>query len=97
MSIIPFVGLKKSAVDWVSFSAAIALCGLGLLTMNSFQGVDPLVVKQMVWVVIGVAVFFTAAFVNWRFLRRRSCGRNICSIARAAGVSYSRRECYTWR
>lgn len=66
----PFVGLKKSAVDWVSFVAALTLCGLGLLTMNSFHGVDPLVVKQMVWVGLGVGVFFTAAFVDWRFLRR---------------------------
>ena len=80
MSIIPFVGLKKSAVDWVSFSAAIALCGLGLLTMNSFQGVDPLVVKQMVWVVIGVVVFFTAAFVNWRFLRRSGVAGGIYAV-----------------
>lgn len=67
---LPFVGIKKNTVDWVSFAIALALSGLGLLTMNSFQGVDPLVAKQMVWVGLGVAVFCAAAFVDWRFLRR---------------------------
>ncbi|MBI2004555.1 rod shape-determining protein RodA [Patescibacteria group bacterium] len=80
MASIPFVGLKKSAVDWVSFSAAIALCGLGLLTMNSFQGVDPLVAKQMAWVGLGVTVFFITAFIDWRFLRRSGVAGGIYAV-----------------
>jgi rod shape determining protein RodA len=63
---------KKSHIDWVALAAALALTALGLLTMNSFNGQDPLFYRQLIWVAVGVAVFFGAAFVDWRFLRRSS-------------------------
>lgn len=60
---------KKSSIDWIAFFAALALCGLGLLTMNSFNGTDPFFVRQLIWIAAGVAVFFIASKVDWRFLR----------------------------
>jgi rod shape determining protein RodA len=70
MSPFNLVKKKTSSVDWIAFCSALALSGLGLLTMNSFTGQDPLFVRQMVWLVVGVIVFFGASQVDWRFLRR---------------------------
>ncbi len=61
---------KKSYIDWIAFSAALGLALLGLVTMNSFQEQDPFFIKQAVWILISVGVFFIAAGVDWRFLRR---------------------------
>lgn len=68
----PFVLVQKkaSSIDWIAFSIAVVLCGLGLLTMNSFTGNDPLFLRQLVWLGVSVGVFFGASIVDWRFLRR---------------------------
>ena len=64
------IDTKRSSIDWTAFSAALCLALLGLLTMNSFQGEDPFFLRQAVWIVLGVGVFFVASAVDWRFLRR---------------------------
>lgn len=61
---------KKTSVDWLAFGAAITLGLLGLLTMNSFTGQDPFFIRQVVWLLISVGVFFAASAIDWRFLRR---------------------------
>lgn len=61
---------KIFQVDWVLFGTAFALALLGLLTMASFTGNDPFAGRQLVWIGIGVAAFFGANLVDWRFLRR---------------------------
>src|SRR6185503_7346348 len=68
----PFAIAKKKtgSIDWLSFGAALALCGLGLLTMDSFNGNDPLFMRQIIWILLSVAVFFGASVMDWRFLRR---------------------------
>ncbi|HEV8677472.1 MAG TPA: rod shape-determining protein RodA [Candidatus Paceibacterota bacterium] len=68
----PFAIAKKKtgSIDWLSFGAALALCGLGLLTMDSFNGNDPLFMRQIIWILLSVAVFFGASVIDWRFLRR---------------------------
>ncbi len=63
---------KKSSIDWISFGVALALAFLGAITMNSFQGQDPFFLRQVTWILAGVAAFFIAAGVDWRFLRRGS-------------------------
>ena len=64
-------------VDWTAFAAAFTLACLGLLTMNSFTGDDPFFVRQTIWLVFGVIVFFTAASIDWRFLRESSVAAGI--------------------
>lgn len=59
----------KSHIDWVALAAAVGLCVLGLLTMNSFVEGDPFFARQVMWVAIGLCVFFAASSVDWRFLR----------------------------
>lgn len=63
---------KKSFIDWIAFGSALALALLGLLTMNSFQSQDPFFLRQALWIAVGVSVFFIAAKIDWRFLRRGS-------------------------
>ncbi len=63
---------KKSPIDWVAFGCSLLLALLGLLTMNSFQTSDPFFLRQTIWILAGVAVFFIAARIDWRFLRRGS-------------------------
>jgi rod shape determining protein RodA len=61
---------KKSSVDWLLFSAAVALCALGLITMSSLDPADPFFVRQLVWIAVGLVAFFSASIIDWRFLRR---------------------------
>lgn len=58
-----------TSIDWVALTAAFGLCTLGLLTMNSFVGSDPFFSRQLIWVGMGLLVFFSASYVDWRFLR----------------------------
>lgn len=71
---------QKSHIDWVALTAALSLAVLGLLTFNSFSGQDTLFYRQLLWVALGVAVFFGAAFIDWRFLRRSSVAAWIYGI-----------------
>lgn len=61
---------KKSSVDWLALGSALTLSLLGLLTMSSFTGNDPFFLRQAIWILVSVGVFFLAAGVDWRFLRR---------------------------
>ena len=61
---------KTSSIDWLTFLAALTLCALGLFTMDSFAGKDPLFVRQATWIGLGIIVFFAASIIDWRFLRR---------------------------
>lgn len=72
MNFIGYIQKKTASVDWFLLGAAVTLACLGLLTMNSFTGQDPFFIRQAIWIVVGVGVFFIAAGIDWRFLRRGS-------------------------
>ena len=38
--------------------------------MHSFVGDDAFFTRQIVWIIVGLIVFFGASLVDWRFLRR---------------------------
>lgn len=69
-----------SHIDWKMFFCALLLSAAGLVTMNSFlpegnpqaQIADHFFGRQSLWIVISVVVFFVAANIDWRFLRRTS-------------------------
>ncbi|MBY0294346.1 rod shape-determining protein RodA [Patescibacteria group bacterium] len=67
-------------IDWYTFGSAVALCALGLLTMNSFNGQSSFFDRQVIWLGIAIGVFFTASFIDWRFLRRRVVAASIYGI-----------------
>lgn len=60
----------RSKVDWWLFVPAFLISLAGLITMNSFSGAQHFFVRQIVWILVAVAVFFAAHFVDWRFLRQ---------------------------
>lgn len=61
---------KKNTIDWLLLSCAITLTALGMVTMDSFTGQDPFFVRQLLWLLVGVLVYFGACRVDWRFLRK---------------------------
>jgi len=60
--------------DWTLFSLALALCGVGILSVVSatwggrHHGLDPLVVRQLVWVGVGTVLMTAAALIDYRAL-----------------------------
>ena len=60
----------KSSIDWLLFFFLLPIVGAGLITMNSFMGETSFVGKQLIWVGLGLALFFLFSFVDFRFLRR---------------------------
>lgn len=61
---------ERNGIDWVLFLATLPLLGAGLVTMNSFVGDGNFFVKQLIWIVISIALFFALSFVDFRFLRK---------------------------
>jgi len=61
---------SKIKIDWIMFSAAVLISFLGLFTMNSFTGSDINFVKQSIWLVVSILVFFGATFLDYRFLKK---------------------------
>jgi len=71
----------RAPVDWVAFSCAIALSLLGLVTMDSLSAQNPFFVRQIIWIVLGVGVFFAARGADWRFLRRSGVAASLYALA----------------
>ncbi|KKT29353.1 rod shape-determining protein RodA [Candidatus Giovannonibacteria bacterium RIFCSPLOWO2_12_FULL_44_25] len=67
-------------LDWVLILSVLTLVFLGLTTMKSFsppiggeQGGDYFFNRQIVWIFVGLAVFFVSAiFIDWSFLKTNS-------------------------
>lgn len=57
------------AIDWFLFSALIPIVAAGLVTMYSFSGDNYFATRQIIWAIIGIATFFLASTIDWRFLR----------------------------
>jgi rod shape determining protein RodA len=60
--------------DWTLLSLALALAGVGLVSVISAtwgsanHGLDPLVVRQLLWIGVGAALMSGAAFFDYRAL-----------------------------
>jgi len=61
--------LFSDGIDWLLFLVIIPILGAGLITMNSFVGESIFFERQVIWALIGIAVFFLASLIDWRFLR----------------------------
>ncbi len=62
--------IQKIGIDWVMLLATFPLLGAGLATMNSFVGESTYFARQIVWIGVGLLVFFLLSSVDFRFLRR---------------------------
>jgi len=61
---------QTSHIDWILFSAILPILGVGLLTMDSFGANNGHFDRQLIWIVISIAVFFALSFIDFNFLKR---------------------------
>lgn len=61
---------KLLDIDWVLLFSAIFITVAGLVTMGSFETDDNYFGKQIIWILISVAVFFILSLFDYRFLKR---------------------------
>lgn len=66
------IEIKKTKIDWLLLLFIVPIIGAGLVTMSSFTGEGDLFVRQLVWVIISLVVFFSLSFVDFRFLKQSS-------------------------
>jgi rod shape determining protein RodA len=57
-------------IDWILFASTLPILAAGLLTMFSFTDTNAFFSRQIVWIGISLVFFFSASFVDWRFLRK---------------------------
>ncbi len=57
-------------VDWLLFVPAMLISLAGLVTMDSFSADQYFFVRQSIWILVSVILFFVASSIDWRFLRR---------------------------
>ncbi len=57
-------------IDWILLLAILPLLGAGLITMNSFTGDGIFFIKQSIWIIISLCLFFILSFIDFRFLRK---------------------------
>lgn len=63
-------GTSRMHIDWHLFLPALAISLAGLVSMGSFSGENYFFLRQSIWLLTSVIVFFTATAIDWRFLRR---------------------------
>ena len=62
-------GDTGESIDWVLFLATLPILGAGLVTMNSFTGDSHFFIRQSIWIIVSVVVFFGLSTIDFRFLR----------------------------
>jgi rod shape determining protein RodA len=62
--------LRLFQIDWPLLVSALALCGAGLITMNSFAEDNIFFDRQLIWIGLSVLIFLVASRIDYRFLRR---------------------------
>lgn len=65
------------SIDWILMFSALILVFFGLTTMKSFGGeVDTFsqyfFIRQIIWVMVSLTIFFMALFVDWSFFKTNS-------------------------
>ena len=68
-----FIRKIKGRIDWMLVCFILPIIFAGLVTMKSFaplENAGAFFSKQIIWVVLGFAVFFTFSFLDFRFLKR---------------------------
>jgi len=62
--------LKIFKIDWILFFSILAINFLGLFTMMSFESGDKYFIKQVLWMIFSIVVFFVLSNFDYRFLRK---------------------------
>lgn len=61
---------KKHNIDWLLVLFTLPILGAGLITMSSFTGEESFFLRQIIWVVISLGIFFMFAHIDFRFLKQ---------------------------
>ncbi len=58
-------------IDWILVASFVPLLGAGLVTMRPLVSEESAYFfdRQVIWIVVGVAVFFVFSAIDWRFLK----------------------------
>jgi len=73
MSAREFVSKISYGIDWLLVAFIIPIILAGLVTMKSFAPIEvttDFFGKQIIWVLLSLAVFFIFSFIDFRFLKR---------------------------
>lgn len=63
--------MKRFAhIDWLLFFAVLPLLGAGLISMSSFTGADNYFIKQLIWIIVSLCVFFGLSSIDLSFLKK---------------------------
>jgi rod shape determining protein RodA len=79
--------------DWTLFSLALALCGVSILSVLSatwggrHHGLEPLVVRQLVWVGAGTVLMTAAALIDYRVLGTYAYAIYVLAVAMLIAVA----------
>jgi cell division protein FtsW (lipid II flippase) len=65
-----FIQRFTANIDWVMFLSILPIIGAGLVAMNSFSGENAYFEKQVIWVVVSLAIFFILSNIDFRFFRK---------------------------
>ena len=60
----------RADIDWILFFSTLPIVFAGLITMNSFVGVNYFFEKQIIWLAVSLVAFFGLSFFDFRFLRK---------------------------
>lgn len=60
----------QRSVDWNLFVPVFLISLAGLITMNSFSAEEVFFSRQIIWLLLGVIIFFGANYLDWQFLSR---------------------------
>lgn len=71
------------SVDWLLLIPALALSGLGLITMHTFGAAESFAPRQLLWIGIGLAIYILVSAIDLRFLRRTSVVTALYALALA--------------
>jgi len=60
----------NKTIDWFLLGAIVPILFFGLITMSSFTGDSNFALKQMIWIVISLGLFYFLSNLDFSFLRR---------------------------
>ena len=81
MKIIKFLKEWSSEIDWILIGSIIPIIFFGLITMNSFVESNIYFSRQIVWIIVSLAVFFVLSLIDFKFLRRTSIVVSIYTLS----------------
>lgn len=62
--------LNFFSIDWILLLGATLISIAGIITMDSFASENIFFIKQIIWLIISIFIFFVASQIDWRFIKK---------------------------